>query len=40
MPVRSKILTLNIDTKNIILPAGYNTTIASNWDIGTVDVYI
>lgn len=39
-PVRSKILTLNIDTKNIMLPAGYNTTIASQYDIGVARVYI
>lgn len=40
MPVRSKILTLNPDTKNIMLPAGYNTTIASQYDIGTTHVYL
>jgi hypothetical protein len=40
MPVRSKILTLNPDTKNIILPTGYNTTIASQYDIGTTHVYL
>jgi hypothetical protein len=39
-PVRSKILTLNADTKNITLPTGYNTTIASQYDVGVSHVYI
>jgi hypothetical protein len=40
MPTKDKILTLNPHTRNITLPAGYNTTIATQGDVGTTEVYI
>lgn len=40
VPTKDKILTLSTQTRNITLPAGYNTTIASQYDIGTTHVYI
>jgi hypothetical protein len=40
IPTEDKILTLNPHTRSITLPAGYNTTIAMQGDIGTTEVYI
>jgi hypothetical protein len=39
-PTKDKILTLNAQTRNITLPTGYNTTIATKGDVGTAFVYI
>jgi hypothetical protein len=39
-PTKDKILTLNTQTRNITLPVGYNTTIATQGDVGTAFVYI
>jgi hypothetical protein len=39
-PAKDKILTLSTQTRNITLPAGYNTTIATQGDVGTTFVYI
>lgn len=38
-PSKDKILILNPKTRSFILPAGYNTTIATQGDIGTAEVY-
>jgi hypothetical protein len=39
-PEKNKILTLNTNTRKITLPSGYNTTIATQGDVGITEVYI
>lgn len=38
-PPKNEILTINVDTKTIIMPRGYNTIVANYGDIGTSKVY-
>ncbi len=38
-PPKNEILTVNVDTKTIVMPRGYNTTVANYGDIGTSNVY-
>ena len=38
-PPKNEILTINVDTKTIVMPRGYNTIVANYGDIGTSNVY-
>jgi hypothetical protein len=38
-PPKNEILTVNVDTKTIVMPRGYNTIVANYGDIGTSKVY-
>lgn len=38
-PPKNEILTLNVDTKTIVMPRGYNTIVANYGDIGTSTIY-
>lgn len=39
LPARDEILTVNVDTRQIVAPQGYKTTIANYGDIGVSKVY-
>lgn len=38
-PPKNEILTINVDTKTIVMPRGYNTIVANYGEIGTSKVY-
>jgi hypothetical protein len=38
-PPKNEILTVNVDTKTIVMPRGYNTIVANYGDIGTSNIY-